>query len=363
LLEWLGSLLNNILFVIFLIILFGTFIYIGYKSTRKKLDILKEKWEQASECEKAKWQDKKRRYTDYFWANPWLFVVGSLGFFMLYALSLFLYDATGIWLFIFIFVCYLVFVKYTISWYINFPKIAAERFGEHKKAILDAICKDLDSHRDKINEFLAKYNLDSDTRGSNDDCTKNMIVHPIGVAKFDFPPFIALDAGKKNVIAKSTLQVIVLERDFMFVCLNTTEFDLLYPKRKDKKKKCDINRGMGDCKDIFYSTIKYIAYDGDEAAIKIYFWENVNEEPFLIKVAKKEDAKPTIDKIKEKIRLVERQRLNKIAEVLNFERLRNDSLKVEVVNEVNIQESTQEEPNQEEVSKEEKQESSQTKED
>jgi hypothetical protein len=277
---------------------------------------------------------------------------------MLYALSLFLYDATGIWLFIFIFVCYLVFVKYTISWYINFPKIAAERFGEHKKAILDAICKDLDSHRDKINEFLAKYNLDSDTISSTDDCTKNMIVHPTGVAKFNFPPFIKLDEPKKTVVAKSTLQVIVLERDFMLVCPKTTEFDLLHPKRKEKKKKCALHRVAGDCKDIFYSTIKTIKYDGDEAAIKIFFWDSVNEEPLLIKVKKKEDAKPTIGRIKEKIRLVERQRLNKIAEVLNFEKLQSDSLKVEVVNEVNIKE-----PNQEEVSEEENQESSETKED
>jgi len=334
LIDWIGELLNNTLLLIFIIILVGSFIYVTLNSIKKKLSILKENRTNKKECEKAKRLDIKRRYTDYFWAQPMWFIIISLAFFMLYTISLFIYDATGVWLFVLIFALYLVFVLNAILSYINFPKIAAERFNEHKQAIINSICNDLNSHRDRVNEFLAKYHLDTDARSSKEDCIDNMIIHPTGVSKFDFPPYLKFDAPKKNVIAKSTLQVIVLERDFMFVCPNTTEFDLLHPKRGDLKKKCAYTRAAGECEDIFYSLIKYIAYEDE--AIKLYFWNDIEEPKIIAKVAKKEDAKPTIARIREKIRLVERQRLNKIAEVLHFERLKDKNLKVEVVNEVKI---------------------------
>ena len=354
--DWLGELLNNILLVVFLIILFGTFIYIASKSIKKVLDIKKEKWEQKRACDKAKKEDRWRRLTDYFWANPWWFVVISLGFFMLYTLSLFLYEETGIWLFIFIFSLYISFALHAIFSYIDFPKIAAERLKEHEDAVTANVCKEITEHTQKINEFLSNYSLDNiDYSGITFDCKSNMIKHPTGVEKFDFPPFIKLDGPKKSVIKARALQFFVLERDFMLACLGAAKFDLLYPPRADAKKKCALKRAAGKCFDIFYSEIKKVVYE--DGGIKIYFWEQFNKEPVIMKVAKEEDAKPGIFMIRERIRLLERQRLNKIAEVLHFERLSDKNLKVEVVNEVKVENNentneSEESQNQEETQEE-----------
>jgi len=325
LIDWVGELINNILLVAFLAILFATFIYIGYKSYKKTREIAKEKKEQKKACREAKRLDWWRRHTDYFWANPWLFIVYSLGFFMFYTLSLFLYEATGIWLFILIFILYLVFVKYTIIWYRNFPKVAAQRLEEHENALIANVCKEINIHTDKINELLSTYSIDKmDSINLESDCKKNLIKHPTDVEKFDFPPFIKLDGPKKSVIKSRQMQFAVLERDFMLVCLNPTKFDLLNPPRGDLKKKCNYKRGAGSCFDIFYSEIKQVVYE--DGGIKIYFWDRYNKDPIVIKVAKEEDAKPDILKIRQQIRMLEHSRLSKIEEILHFERVENSNI-------------------------------------
>ena len=329
--ETLKEFSDNILLVAFLLILFATFIYILSKSLKKWFFVKKEKWTQKKACEEAKWLDKKLRYTDYFWANPWLFIVISLGFFMLYTLSLFLYESTKVVLFLLIFVLYIAFVKYAIKWYINFPKVAKEKLEEHENAITENVCKETTEHSRKINEFLSSYSLPSiDYSNIDFDCKDNVIKHPTAIEKFDYPPFINLDGPKKSVIKSRQLQFFILERDFMIACLSPAKFDLLYPERLDEKKKCALKRGAGKCFDIFYSEIKQVTYE--DGGIKIYYWDNLCKEPIIMKVGKEEDAKPDIFKIRQQIRLLERQRLNKIAEILQFERLKDKNLRVEVVN-------------------------------
>jgi len=328
--SWLGFLLENIMLVVFIFVLFGTFVYVATKSANKWYAISKEKWSQFDTCEKLKISDLKRNYTHYFWYNGWRFIVVSLGFFLIYMLSLFYYDESGYMWFVLIFVLYLVFVRYAIKWYIEFPQKAGDALKEHEDAIINAVCKEVAEHADMINEFLAKYSLDiTDDYNSKEECLKNMIKHPTAVKKVNYPPFIKMADPKKPIVSERKIQFIVLERDFMLVCLGATIFNLLQPKRLIPKKMCAYDRKAGPCKDIFYSTIKHVTYEDD--GIKIFFWDKT-EEPIVMKVKKPEDAKPDILRIRNRIRLVERQRLHKITEVLHFEHLRNDAAKIEVVN-------------------------------
>ena len=293
---------DKFLIFAFLYIVIGSFLYIFFKSLKKWYEVYKENMEKQSACEKAKLQDLKNRWTDYFWSSPIAFININIIFIIVYELSIWLYETTDVILYILIVTLYLAFLKFSIDKFFYFPIIANKKLQEHKDAIIDSVCKDLQQHKNDQDITIK-------------ECKDNIIIHQTATEKFNYPPFIVLDKAKRQVVSKTIFQVIALEKEFMMICPNTTEFNLLKPVRADKVKKCVIVRGIGDCEDIFYSDIRDIVYE--DGAIKIDFFDN-RKPKIIAKVAKKEDAKTTILKIKERRRLIESQKINRASEAFRY---------------------------------------------
>ncbi len=339
--------------LLFIITVFFAYIYIIYPPVKDKTTATTTKWKNKLECEKIKKEAVLNSWTIYLWAYPKRVIIINTAFILAFFFSVFLYAITGVWFYIIIFVFYLVALKYQYKWYKEFPVIAEEKLKEHEAAIEDALLKGIKSAGDQVEEILSQSDAIKDTPLEYLAPLKlDVIKHPTGVSKFDFPPFVELPAPKKKVIKTRQMQYLILTRDFIYVALSPTPFDLLNPKRGDEKKKCALVRAPGPTRDYYYSMIRRVYYDKDEGGIKIVFFNEDYEKPILIKVAKEPDAKPTIFKIKERLRLLERQRLSKVDEIYKFYAIK-DALKVSVEELKKEQQEEQKKDTQEEEKKEE----------
>jgi len=315
--------------VLFFIVALFFYFYVIYPNVKIKVDSSVANVKNRLACKKVQEEAVRNSWTIYIWAYPKRIVLLNIAFVIVFFFSVLLYFLTGIWFHLIVFVAYVVFLKFLYKWYEEFPKIAAEKLKKHEEKLESDLKNQIKSLADKVEEVL-----------SNEEEIKNtpleylahlkidIIKHPTDVQKFDFPPFIDLPPAKKSVIKARKMQYFVLTRDFIYAALDPTPFNLLEPKRGDIKKKCTEIIAVGPTRDYYYSMIRRVYYDKDEKGIKIIFFDDEAEKPVVMK-APEPAAKESIFKIKERLRLLERQRLGKVDEIYKFYAIK-DALKVSI---------------------------------
>jgi len=315
--------------ILFILIVIAFHLYVVYPNIKIKVDSWITKLKNLWACKKVKEQEAKEKWTIYIWAYPKRVLLLNIAFILAFFFSLYLYFLTGIWFHLIVITGYVVLIKYLIKWYQELPKIAEEKLKKHEKKLESELKKQIKSIADKVEEILSKEEMIKNTPLEYlANLHFDIIKHPTDIKKLDFPPFIKIPPAKKKVIKSRKMQYFILTRDFIYAALEPTPFDLLNPKRENEKKKCVEVVKVGPTRDYFYSMIRRVFYDKDAKGIRIEFREEI-EKPIVMKVAKEADAKPSVFKIKERLRLIERQTLGKVDEIYKFSAIK-DALKVSI---------------------------------
>ncbi|NPA61081.1 MAG: hypothetical protein GXO06_02215, partial [Epsilonproteobacteria bacterium] len=151
---------------------------------------------------------------------------------------------------------------------------------------------------------------------------------PVDIIKFDYPLFESSPA-KKPVVKERKLEFLILSREYFSICKGATKFNLTEPKRGIADKGCPEIKGAGEGKEHYYSQMQNVEYDG--SAIVIKYSGGLPDVKFK---CKKGTHKPAMKALKEKLRIIERQRLRKIEEHkyyedIKYRRLKDDTQKQE----------------------------------
>ena len=286
--------------------------YLYYLLTRK----LKGKqtvWGTARACAKENRRIAMRNRLDYFWKESMTFAWIAL--FLIFFILLGLAIGTSLSILssvIFLFIT-LFFGIFAIRSYNAFEGKAKVRLIEFEDSVRVAINSEISFNGDNIQSF------------SNEDeafDTKPQIFEfPTAITKIAFPP-LEKNAKKYNIISTRKIEFLVLSREYFTICRNATTFSLLIPAQDGPPKKCAEKKGIGgDCNEFYYSQMQNVQYDTKESCIRIIYNADSGHEDVTFP-CKKPAAKAPLKALKEKLRLTERQKLQKIQEHKNYEDIR-----------------------------------------
>jgi len=266
-------------------------------------------------------ETRRRNLIDFFWSDAsrfsWISLIFSffiaLGFALGYRIPSYLPSIVSIILLI-IFVFFLMF-----AWksYQGFEEKAKARLTAWEKQIKIAIEKEVSFEGDKIQSFTFE---DKDF-----DTDPKIFDFPDKVTKITFPPF-EKNAAKQPIISTRKLDFLILSREYFSVCKGAAMFNLLNPEHGDKikKKSAEVPPSEGDCDEYYYSQIQNVKYDADNECIRIIYNNDTGHEDVTFSCKKAAaNRKPAMKALKEKLRLTERQKLRKIDEHENYEKILN----------------------------------------
>jgi hypothetical protein len=317
--------MHNIL--LFFTVLFGVSIlalvfYYYYSLNRAKLNKKKTERSNNAECRKANRIIQKRNQTDFLWAD-FNRVKTFLGFFILFAIFFVLLTlvSTSTSGQLFGIIGFLVTVGLSIyaglfayKSYHAFEAKAKARLTAFETKIQEGIEKEISFDGDNIQHFS---NIDDEF-----DTKPEIFSFPVEVTKIDFPPF-EKNAGKKPIISTRKLEFLVLSREYFSICQGASKFNLLQPAQAGVPKKCiETAGGTGECHEYYYSQMQNVQYDNKEECIRIIYYGDIPDVTFACKKAAA-NRKPAMKALKEKLRLTERQKLNKIQEHKSYEDIKN----------------------------------------
>ncbi len=289
------------LFIVALIIL-GIGAYVGYYFLNKKRQGKKASKDKEKKAAQAARTKKNRNRFDYFWKESWTFawIVVFLTFFISlgFAVGTF-YGLLSSIIFIFISIFFGIFAYNS---YVSFPIKAKAELTKFEDAIRKSLQAEISFEGDNIQKFSDK--------DDEFDTKPNVIQFVIAPTKINFPPFEKV-AGKKPIIATRKLEFLILSREYFSICQKASTFDLLNPKKAN----------AGECDEYYYSQMQNVTYDGK--AITIKYNKDTGHEPVSFVCKKGGDQKKAMKALKEKLRLTERQKLQKIQEHKNYEDLKD----------------------------------------
>jgi len=307
-----------VLFTISLLFLAGYYFYNlnVVKYTKKRTEL-----SNKAECAKINRAIQRRNNTDFMWADfQRIKMIGSF-FFLFFVffimLTLVTTSTLGEVLSIIFAILTLFFAIYygffAYQSFKNFESKAKARLGEFEKKIEEGIKKEISFDGDKIQHF------------SNDDeefdTQPQIFSFPIEVTKIDFPPF-EKNAAKKPIISTRKLEFLVLSREYFSICKGAGKFDLLNPKQAPVPKKCaEVPGATGECHEYYYSQMQNVQYDDKEECIRIIYYGEIDDVTFACK-KNAGNRKPAMKALKEKLRLTERQKLQKIQEHKDYEMIK-----------------------------------------
>ena len=312
--------------LLFLTVLFGVSIlilvfYYYYSLNRAKLNKKKTERSNNTECRKANRLIQKRNNTDFLWAD-FTRVKTFVGFFTLFAIFFVLFTLVSTSSFgqFFGIIGFLVTVGISIysglfayKSYLEFENKAKARLTTFENKIQAAIEKEISFDGDNIQHFS---NVDDEF-----DTKPQIFSFPINVSKINFPPF-EKNAGKKPIISTRKLEFLVLSREYFSICQGASTFNLLQPAQAGVPKKCaETAGGTGECHEYYYSQMQNVQYDNTEECIRIIYYGDIPDVTFACKKAAG-NRKKAMTALKEKLRLTERQKLNKMQEHKSYEDIR-----------------------------------------
>ena len=304
--------LSTSLMLLLLLIIFLGFLYVINLILNSKYKKKKGALQNSSACRKALSKHKRRLYTDYFWSNhmraAWIMLF--LLFFI--ALGFALDSTTTIIISLILSFITLLFLLFAIRSYRNFPSKAAEKLKTFEEQVENAIKKEISFDGDNIQSF----SKDDDAFDTN----PKIFSFPVGVTKIAFPPF-EKDAKKHPIISTRKLEFLILSREYFSICKGAATFNLLNPAREGVPKQCAEKAGSGgECHEHYYSQMRNVEYDDKKECIRIIYNHDEDSVEFPCKKAAP-NRKPAMKALKEKLRLTERQKLQKINEHEKYEEI------------------------------------------
>jgi hypothetical protein len=287
----------------FAIIMYYLGFFVKKKKTLLKMEI---------ECDRKKQAAKLRNFIDFFWAKPERFWWISIYLLFMIALGIAIgkqWSYTMSVFFSFITIGFMIFARKSYLW---FPARAKKRLEDFENAIREGIKKEISFEGDNIQCFAA-----NDPEFHTEP---QIFAFKTGVKKCKFPP-LETNPKKQPVVEEQKLEFLILSREYFSICKEATPFSLLEPKRAPVMKGCDELRKAGECHEYYYSQMQNVQYDAKKECIKIIY--NTGHEDVEFPCKKLDpNRKPAMKALKEKLRLTERQKLNKVAEHKHYEDLK-----------------------------------------
>jgi len=299
--------------VIFLAVVTIVVAFIVGHNTKKRFDKKKGSITKQLADSKLIRQNNRIVFREFFWANefPTQFIWISIGLIFFTLLGVAIGTVTSLIFSFFVLLGALAFFYWARESYINLPKIVAERLKTFEEEVRAAIDKEITFEGDNIQTFSNKDD-EFDTKPQifefPVEAEKNAIRYPI----------LQEDPKKWTIVTKRKLEFLILSREYFSVCQGAAKFDF-FTHRGDIKKKFAFKKGAGgECNEYYYSQMRNVQYDAKEKGIRIIY--NHDEPDTIIKC--KKDPK-VMKAIREKLRLTERQRLEKIQEHKFYEDIKD----------------------------------------
>ncbi|CAA6820859.1 MAG: Unknown protein [uncultured Sulfurovum sp.] len=254
----------------------------------------------------------KQNWTDYFWSHymrsAWILLILTFTIALCFAIGNIVTIIIGILITIITFF----FLRFAIKSYKAFPDKAKEALSTFEAEVHAALEKEVSFNGDNIQSFT-----DNDQRF---DTKPQIFSFPIGITKIPFPPY-EKNAKKHPIIATKKLEFLVLSREYFSICKNASSFNLLEPALAPEMKECARKKGIsGDCHEHYYSQMRNVEYDGEKETIRILYYDGRDDVEFACKKLAP-NRKAALKALKEKLRLTERQRLQKIDEHEKYEEI------------------------------------------
>jgi hypothetical protein len=257
-----------------------------------------------------------RNATDYFWKDPMPFIWISI--FLLFFISLGFVTHTffGLLSSILFIIISIFFGIFAYKSYSNFETKAKARLTEFENAVKASIEQvHIIDRKDPIGKFT-KIDEAFDT-------DPDPLYFATGITKIAFPPF-EKNPKKQPIIHTKKIEVLILARDYFCICKGATPFNLLEPKLGPVPKKCPEVRAGGECDEYYYSQMQNVKYDPKNECIRIIYHAHTGHEDVVFPCKKVDpNRKKAMDALKEKLRLTERQKLQKIQEHKSYEDIKD----------------------------------------
>ena len=299
-------------------------LYYVYYLLARKVKGKQTLWGTAQACAKENRRIAMRNRLDYFWKESMTFAWISL--FLIFFILLGLVIGTFISIVssvIFLFIT-LFFGIFSIRSYNAFEAKAKARLTEFEESVRSAINSEISFNGDNIQTFS-----DADEAF---DTKPQVFEFPTSVTKIAFPP-LEKNAKKHNIVSTKKIEFLVLSREYFSICRSAGTFNLLSPAQDGAPKKCAEKKGSaGDCNEFYYSQMQNVQYDTKNACIRIIYNADSGHEDVTFP-CKKPAAKAPLKALKEKLRLTERQKLQKVQEHKNYEDIKDKRVKTEEIEE------------------------------
>ena len=322
------KMISNIGLLIISLVLVALLGYALYYNLNKKIQAKRAARSKAIGCAKEKAKITHRNRTDYFWKEHMTFSWITLFFILTILFGFATRTIFGIILSIILIFLFIYFLKFAINSYKTFEEKAKKRIDDFEAQIRASINSEISFNGDNIQLFT---NEDDEF-----DTNVKMFEFPTSVSKIAFPP-LEKNAKNHKIISTRKLEFLVLSREYFSICKGTATFNLLDPKLDAK---CMEAKGTGgECNEYYYSQMQNVQYDNENECIRIIYNSDTGHEDVTFACKKAApNRKPAMKALKEKLRLTERQKLQKIDEHKKYEELKEKRKQCEVNDETKEEE-------------------------
>ena len=300
----------------------GVGVYFSYYFLNRNIQVKLGARSKKKTCNQANRAIAMRNMTDYFWKETRTFtwIVIFLTFFI--ALGFVTWTFWGLLSSILLMILAVFFGIFAYKSYNSFEAKAKARLTEFEDSVRKSIRAEISFNGDNIQSFSDKDEAF--------DTEPKIFEFPTGISKIAFPP-LEKNPKKHPIISTKKLEFLVLSREYFSICKGAGTFNLLAPKQGPLPKGCAELKGVGgECNEYYYSQMQNVQYDAKEECIRIIY--NANSGHADVTFACKKIApnrKPAMKALKEKLRLTERQKLQKIQEHKSYEDIRDKRAKKE----------------------------------
>ncbi|CAA6819201.1 MAG: Unknown protein [uncultured Sulfurovum sp.] len=303
---------SDTLMPLFILILFLGFLLFFYYVLMQKLNKKKVELKNNAACKKILKAHRWKLLTDYFWSNYMRFAWIMLFFTFFMSLGFALKLTWSIIFSLLLIIPIFYFLRFSIKSYKSFPSLAEKQLKKFEEEVKSAITNEISFKGDNIEVFSKK--------DDSFDTEPQLFSFPTGITKIAFPPF-EQNAGKQPIISTRKLEFLVLSREYFSICQSAATFNLLSPERAGPPKHCaELPGRAGECHEHYYSQMRNVEYDDKKECIRIIYYDKRDDVEFPCKKAHP-DRKAAMNALQEKLRLTERQRLQKIDEHEKYEEI------------------------------------------
>jgi len=297
-------------------------LYYLYYLLARKVKGKQTAWGTAQACLKENRKIAMRNRLDYFWKESMTFAWISLFLTFFIFLGLAIGTTLSIISSVIFLLITLFFGMFSIRSYNAFETKAKARLEEFEASVRSAIHSEISFNGDNIQSFS-----DADEAF---DTKPQVFEFPTAITKVAFPP-LEKNAKKHTIISTRKIEFLILSREYFSICRGAGTFSLFAPAQdvKGKEKKGT----AGDCNEFYYSQMQNVQYDTTNECIRIIYNADSGHEDVTFP-CKKPAAKAPLKALKEKLRLTERQKLQKVQEHKSYEDIKDKRVQLEELEDI-----------------------------